>query len=719
MNQQGPAKNNRILVIDDNPSIHTDIRKILSPNERPNTLLADAKALLFDEAPAKSSQTQFEIVSAFQGEEGLDKVQAAAGAGRPFALAFVDVRMPPGWDGVETITRIWKDHPDLQIVICTAYSDYSWEEMIGQIGKSDNLVILKKPFDNIEVLQLAHALTQKWALRDDINGRLSDLDRLVTQRTSELQSANDKLKREITDRLQTEKALRRSEERFSKAFRASPIPLAIQSLRDQIFIDVNEGFLKLAGFTREELIGHQPEELNLWSEPGAGRALLKKLHQEMSVRNYPCRLRSKSCQIRDALFSVEVFELDGEPFLLTIAQDITEQARLENQLRQAQKMEAVGQLAAGVAHDFNNILTVINGHASLVLAGKPPESNDRKSLQSIAAASNRATKLVRQLLTFSRKQFILVQSINIGQALSSVAEMLPRVLREDIAIEIHSEPDLPLINADAGMIEQMFMNLAVNARDAMADGGRLTLSARLIELTAEAAQQNQEARPGRFICLTVRDTGCGIPPEVLPRIFEPFFTTKPIGKGTGLGLATVYGIAKQHEGWIEVQTALEQGTTFNIFLPVSETQPELPPVPPPMARSLQGGSETLLVAEDEEQVRDFAVQLLKSHGYNVLWAASGPEALQRWNERKQDIQLLLTDMVMPGGLTGRQLGERVLQENPNLQVIYTSGYSPGMAGRDLALLEGANFLAKPYGPARLLRMVRECLDRRPQPCPAA
>ncbi|HZR17834.1 MAG TPA: response regulator [Verrucomicrobiae bacterium] len=715
MNNQSPARNNRILVIDDNPSIHADIRKILSPNERPNTALADAKALLFDETPTKSSQTDFEIVSAFQGEEGLGKVQEAAQAGRPFAMAFVDVRMPPGWDGVETITRIWKDNPDLQVVICTAYSDYSWEEMIGHIGKSDNLLILKKPFDNIEVLQLAHALTQKWALRYEISCRLNDLDQLVTQRTSELQSANDKLKREITDRLQMEKALRLSEERFSKAFRASPIPLAIQSLREERFIDVNEGFQKLAGFTREELIGHTPEELNFWSEPGAGRALLKKLHQEMSVLNLPCRLRSKSGQTREALLSVELFELDGEPFLLTIAEDITEQIKLENQLRQAQKMEAVGQLAAGVAHDFNNILTVINGHASLLLAAKPPESPDRRSLQSIAAAADRASKLVRQLLTFSRKQFIQVQSLDVGHALASIAEMLPRVLREDVAVEIKAQPELPPINADAGMIEQMLMNLAVNARDAMAGGGRLALEARLVEITAETAQQNQEARPGKFICLSVRDTGCGIPPEILPRIFEPFFTTKPVGKGTGLGLATVYGIAKQHDGWIEVQTQVEQGTTFNIFLPVSECKPEAPAAPP-VARNLKGGSETLLVAEDEDEVRDFAVQLLKSHGYNVVCAASGPEALQKWSERKNEIQLLLTDMVMPGGLTGRQLGERVLQEKPSLPVIYTSGYSPGMAGRDLALLEGANFLAKPYGPARLLHMVRDCLDRRAAAC---
>src|ERR1017187_673566 len=294
MKHPDPIKNNRILVIDDNPSIHDDIRKILCGQGERNDALVDAKALLFgDEAP-QSDRTLFEIDSAHQGQEGLEMVQRAVEAGRPYAMAFVDVRMPPGWDGVETISRIWKRYPELQVVICTAYSDYSWEEMIRQFGKSDSLLILKKPFDNIEVLQLAHALTEKWLLSQQVKRRLNDLDQAVSQRTSELQSANEQLKKEIAERMQVEKALRLSEERFSKAFKASPIPLAIQSLRQETIVDANQGFQELTGFSRAELIGRTPQELNIWNDPAENSAMFEQLNKQMSVRNLPRRLRAKS-----------------------------------------------------------------------------------------------------------------------------------------------------------------------------------------------------------------------------------------------------------------------------------------------------------------------------------------------------------------------------------------------------------------------------------------
>jgi two-component system, cell cycle sensor histidine kinase and response regulator CckA len=714
MNPSTEFKNNRILVIDDNPAIHEDIRKILRGHSESDDSMASSKALLFDEEPVASDRAQFDIDSAFQGEEGLRKVQDAVEAGHPYAMAFVDVRMPPGWDGVETVTRIWKDYPDLQVVICTAYSDYSWEQMIRQIGKSDNMVILKKPFDNIEVMQLAHALTEKWLLTRQVKSQLDNLDQLVSQRTTELQSANEKLKQEITERLQMEKALRLSEERFSKAFKASPIPLAIQSLRQEKFVDANQGFQDLTGFSRHEIIGRTPAELGLWADPNGGNAVLRKLREEMSVRNLPSRLKSKADVLHDVLLSVELFELDGEPFLLTIAQDITEQMKLETQLRQSQKMEAIGQLAAGVAHDFNNILTVVQGNASLLLAAKPPESGERKPLQTICAAADRASKLVRQLLTFSRKQFVQMRPLSIQEALAAAADMLPRLLREDIALKVDAAPALPLINADAGMIEQMLINLAVNARDAMPDGGILTFQAELATLGPEGLHHNPERHAGEFIRLSVRDTGCGIPAEIMPRIFEPFFTTKAVGKGTGLGLATVYGIAKQHQGWIEVESQPGKGSTFNVFIPVFKTEVPVP-VKPLTEEPLKGGHETILVAEDEEDVRDFVGELLKSYGYTVLAAGSGAEALEVWSQHRQDVDLLLTDMVMPGGFTGRQLAERLRTDSPALRIIYTSGYSPGMAGRDLAVLKEDNFLAKPYRPATLLQMVRDCLDQRPRP----
>lgn len=490
MSVSSEVKNNRILVIDDNPSIHDDIRKILCGSDRDDRALLDAKALLFEEPSEEVEEMVFEVDSALQGQDGLAKVAEASSAGRSYAVAFVDVRMPPGWDGVETVTRIWQQFPDLQVVIMTAYADYSWAEMIKQLGRSDKLVILKKPFDTIEVLQLADALTHKWMLNQEVKHRLLNLDVLVNERTAELRDANEKLKAEIAERMQIERSLRLSEERFSKAFKASPIPLAIQSLLQEKFLDINEGFQELTGYARADLIGSSPDELRLWGDEGGGKAILKILHEQMSVRHLACSLRTKQGELRHILISVELFELDGQPFLLNIAQDISEQMRLEQQLRQAQKMEAVGQLAAGVAHDFNNILTVVQGYTGLLYDRQPPGSPDAKALRTIAGAADRATKLVRQLLTFSRKQFMQVQPMLIGDTLSGMADMLPRLVGENISVQVIVAPDLPLINADAGMVEQLIMNLAVNARDAMLSSGTLTIRADAVDISPAALRKN-------------------------------------------------------------------------------------------------------------------------------------------------------------------------------------------------------------------------------------
>ncbi|HWD18023.1 MAG TPA: response regulator [Verrucomicrobiae bacterium] len=705
------SRSKRILVIDDNPAIHEDIRKILTTGDR-NADMDEVKAALFGEKPAAVDRYAFEIDSALQGEEGLGKVKAAHECGRPYAMAFVDVRMPPGWDGVETISRIWKSFPDLQVVICTAYSDYSWEEMIQQVGPSDSLLILKKPFDNIEVLQMAHALTEKWALNNQVKHRLNNLDELVAQRTAELEVANQKLKREIAERIQAEQALRLSEERFSKAFKASPIPLAIQSLLEEKFVDANKGFEKLLGYSVAELVERTPAALKIWADPAAEQTMLEKLRKEMTLQNSSARFRNKAGHLLDILLSVEVFELNGAPYLLMIAQDITEQLKLENQLRQAQKMEAVGQLAAGVAHDFNNILTVISGNATLLLEEKPADSSDAKPLQSICAAADRASRLVRQLLTFSRKQITDIRPCQIREAFNSMEDMLPRVIGPQVILNINAQPGLPQIYADASMMETMLMNLAVNARDAMPEGGRLMLTALAVTLEAKDLAAHSEARRGRFVRISVADTGTGIPPEALPRIFEPFFTTKPVGQGTGLGLATVYGIVKQHRGWIDLETAVGKGTTFNIFIPVFESEPaETAPIRnAPEPKPLKKPSETILVVEDEPDLRDLVIQLLQSRGYRILAASSGKQALEQWAQHKDEIQLVLTDMVMPDGLTGRKLAEQLLQESPHLPIIYTSGYSPGTNRPDVDQIDPNSFLGKPYRPAELFEIIHRFLN---------
>jgi signal transduction histidine kinase/CheY-like chemotaxis protein len=395
--------------------------------------------------------------------------------------------------------------------------------------------------------------------------------------------------------------------------------------------------------------------------------------------------------------------------------DITERLNLEAQLRHTVKMEAVGQLAAGVAHDFNNILTIIQGHADLLLQSRTLLATNEKSVRQISAAAQRAGKLIKQLLMFSRKQIMQPRHLNLNEIVSNLIPMLQGLLGESITLQFFPAADLPALHVDVGMMEQVLLNLVINSRDAMPNGGRLTLSTSRQTLDPVAVVLNPEARPGSFVCLTVTDTGCGMDAPTLSRMFEPFFTTKDIGKGAGLGLATVYGIIKQHDGWIVVESQVGVGSTFTLFLPDAgkgdaALVPRESDTQTTSRQNMPAGTETLLVAEDEPVLRELVVNILEFCGYHIYQAETGPAALRIWQEHRGEIKLLLTDMMMPGGMTGRQLAERLQQDDPGLKVIYTSGYSPGMAGKDIALLEGFNFLAKPYPPSRLAQVVRESLD---------
>ncbi|MBI2947362.1 MAG: PAS domain S-box protein [Verrucomicrobia bacterium] len=395
--------------------------------------------------------------------------------------------------------------------------------------------------------------------------------------------------------------------------------------------------------------------------------------------------------------------------LIGVVQDITEQKQLEEQLRQSQKLEAIGQLAGGVAHDFNNILTVIKGHASVLLGKRELPSGIEESLREILLAADRATNLTRQLLTFGRRQLMQASNLNVNEVVDNMSRMLRRILGEDIILEVQSSSNLPLIHADAGMVEQVLLNLAVNARDAMPRGGRLTIRTTMTILDDATARRNPDASAGPFVCLQVSDTGCGIAAEDLPRIFDPFFTTKDVGRGTGLGLATVYGIVRQHRGWIDVESELRRGTSFRVFLPgVPAPAEQRGPEAEPM--EVRGGSEWILVVEDEHPLRELVRYVLNHYGYRVRVAASGVEALKVWQDCKEEIDLLLTDLVMPGGITGRELAVKLRREKPGLKVIFTTGYSPEIVKDGGRIEERIQLLPKPYNPSKLARMVRECLD---------
>ena len=393
--------------------------------------------------------------------------------------------------------------------------------------------------------------------------------------------------------------------------------------------------------------------------------------------------------------------------------DVTEMLNLEAQFRHAQKLESVGQLAAGVAHDFNNILTVIQGYADCLLARAPADTTTLKGLKEIAGASRRAAALTRQLLMFSRKQLIQPKVLDLNAVLQNLANMLLRLLGEDIRLQANYAPSLPQIEADTGMLEQVVMNLAVNSRDAMPKGGKLTLATANVRIDEAYASQHPDARPGNFVRLTVTDNGCGMDALTLDRIFEPFFSTKEVGKGTGLGLATVYGIVKQHGGWVEVTSQLGAGTTFDIYFPVAAQQTPASGESLTASPSVRGGKETILLVEDEPVLRELVREVLGQYEYQVIEAGSGVEALRAWDENDGQIDLLLTDMVMPEGMTGSEVAVQLRKRKPDLKVIFTSGYSPEVMGKDFGQSD-AVFLSKPYLPPQLAQVVRQCLDNHPR-----
>ena len=703
--EPGTTPNRRVLIIDDNPSIHEDFRKVLgsSPNAKLDEL-ADDEAALFGCEPLKSAGVQFELTSAFQGKEGLETVRAAALAGEPFAMAFVDVRMPPGWDGIETISRIWKEFPELQVVVCTAYSDYSWDDMSRTLGESDSVLILKKPFDSVEVLQMAHALSKKWELGLIARRQMDDLDALVNQRTAELRDANVKLTGEVADRTAAEAALRRSEERFSKAFHGSPVPMAIRRPDGSGYLDANASFVALLDAPREVALA---EAGALWTEPGTDGEISAELAGRHALRDRAASIRTHNGETREVLIAAQILELGDAPYHLLILQDVTDRTRLEEELRQAQKMEAVGRLAAGVAHDFNNILTVILGNTSLQLQNPRLDEKLADALTQVVRAGERATALTRQLLAYSRKQILLRRPIQLNEIVEQTIGMLRRVIGEHIALEMQLAPELPPIFADASNVDQVIMNLALNARDAMPEGGRLTFSTSIVEIDEADRARHAEAQPGSYICLSVKDSGHGMDAATQRRIFEPFFTTKDPGKGTGMGLATVYGVLKQHDGWIEVESESGHGTDIRAFFPVSKngvaethTEALIPP-----ARSAPQEGRTILVAEDEEMLREFVSEALSSFGYRVLTAENGRRALEIWAAHRDEIDLLLTDVVMPESISGLQLAHQLTTERPGLKVIFTSGYSAELLGPDFEQGREYGFLSKPYLTDSLARTV--------------
>ncbi|HLY61482.1 MAG TPA: response regulator [Terriglobia bacterium] len=522
-------------------------------------------------------------------------------------------------------------------------------------------------------------------------------------RRAELVLVND-----VTDRKRAVELLRLSEERFRKAFDTNPEPVTISTIADGRYIDVNESFLRTMGFHREEIIGHTSKEIGYWEKPEDREKIIREIQQLGRVDGMEINFRTKSGQRRVGLLSAEKIELDNQYCLLAVTKDITERKELEQQFRQAQRMEAVGRLAGGVAHDFNNILTVINGYSEVMLGQIQIESPHKTYLNEIRKAGERAAGLTRQLLAFSRQQVLAPQVLDVNTVIDNVHSMLKRLIGEDIDLVTIPGKDLGRVKADPGQIEQVLLNLAVNARDAMPGGGKLTIETANVDLDESYAHNHVTAVPGPHVMLAVTDSGTGIDTETQKRIFEPFFTTKEKGKGTGLGLSTVYGIVKQSAGHIWVYSELGQGTTFKIYLPRVDAPLEVAEskktTPEPSV-----GQETVLVAEDDGPIRLLVRVSLEARGFTVLEAPDGLEALSLAAQHKGTIHLLLTDLVMPE-ISGRTLSQRLAAMHPETKVLFMSGYTDDAVIRHGGLEAGTAFLQKPFTPDALVRKVREVLD---------
>ena len=388
--------------------------------------------------------------------------------------------------------------------------------------------------------------------------------------------------------------------------------------------------------------------------------------------------------------------------------NITQRKQLENQLRQVQKLKSVGQLAGGIAHDFNNILAVMMMYISMILESDNLDPKSKVTLKELMQEAQRAANLTRQLLMFSRQSMLEPKLFDMNQLTNNLLGMLGRLIGEHIRIIFNPYPTSLTVEADQGMIEQVLMNLCVNARDAMPKGGNLTINLESVNVDALSIQAHAGVQPGRFVCLSVTDTGCGMNEELLQRIFEPFFTTKEAGKGTGLGLATVHGIVGQHKGWVDVESKVDQGTTFRIYIPAVTKQETIS-----LGNKLgeiQRGDETILIVEDELSVRRALVQSLRHLGYRVLEASNGPDAKLLWEQYYQRINLLVSDMVMPGGLTGLDLAEQFRKTKPDLKVIISSGYNTEMASKNISTDTNTIYLQKPFQLQDLSESIRKCLS---------
>lgn len=849
MNNHVSQLNRRILVIDDNHAIHDDFRKILGVQDAEDAALREAEARIF----GGRAEMLFEIDTASQGEEGLRKVAQAMAEGRPYAMAFVDVRMPPGWDGIETTQRIWQICPDLQIVICTAFADCSWDEMRTKFDSLDRLLILKKPFDTVEILQMANALTQKWLLLQESRLKLGGLEQMVWERTRELEESQAaavnmmgeavrnaekaeqavaELRREMAERSKLEEKFREQASLLDKTREA----ILVHELDSRITY-WNKGAELIYGWDAQEAVGQSAELLcmnadaflhaseqvtqtgewtgelrqrskdgrNLiieghWTlvrdDAGQPRSILA-INTDITARKHADEAIQMQGRVLESMtegvvvcdetgsilfsnaacntmFGYETGELSGQHFsvlksstpdegrrevdgmldalqsrgiwageinsrkkdgmafttrmkisivdttgarsFVVVVEDVTEKKNMEAQFLRSQRLESVGRLSSGIAHDMNNILTPILLSSFMLRRPLPGEDFD-KLVGNIETSAQRGAALIKQLLTLGCEPGGQRKVVSTATLVDDMMQIMQGTFPKNINLTCRVAADIWPVTGDPTQLHQVLLNLCVNARDAMPLGGALVLTVENIRFDESYAAMSAGIKPGPYVTLRVSDTGEGIPQDIMDKIFDPFFTTKETGKGTGLGLSTVMGIAKSHNGFVNVRSLVGSGTTFEVCLP-AVPDGTMEPATRTLAAPPRGQGETILVVDDEPNIRDVVRRTLTGHGYRVLTAGDGTEAVVLFTEHREQIKAVLTDIMMPF-MDGVTMVRTMRKMAPGVKIVASTGMGSARGREDktaaLHTLGVRTLLTKPYTADEVLNTIGDLLAQPAMP----
>jgi two-component system cell cycle sensor histidine kinase/response regulator CckA len=606
------------------------------------------------------------------------------------------------------------------------FAERHWSPVNSPVLGPDGAItyIIHRVEDVTDFLRLKERGSEQLRLTEELKTRAGQMEAEIYRRAQDLQEANRQLRElqaelearvqartealmaEIAERQRAQDALKASEEYYRLLFDANPQPMWVYDSDTLTFLAVNDAAIRQYGYTREEFLAMSLRDIRPAEDVPA---LLEDVANTGSHAVKEWRHRRKDGSLIDVQISADRFPFAGWAARLVVATDVSEKRKIEAQLRQSQKLDAIGRLAGGIAHDFNNLLTVILGQAELLKLSVAVSDLDRGRVDEIIGASQRASAMTRQLLTFSRKEMLMPVVLDLNQVVTESTRMLGRLIGEDVELVVVPGANLGRVKADPGQIDQVIMNLAINSRDAMPDGGKLTIETINVELDDTYQRQHPSVTPGHYVLLAITDTGCGMDAATQARIFEPFFTTKEAGKGTGLGLATVYGIVQQSGGFIWLYSEPGRGTCFRIYLP--RVDEEAAVGTPPMAPATEDhrGKETVLVVEDEAMVRHLVRDILVDHGYTVLEAASGPEALAFGRQYSGPIHLILSDVIMPGQ-SGREFVDAIRPLRPDARVVFMSGYTDDAIVRHGILSDGIAFVQKPFSAGALLKKVRETLD---------